>query len=102
MKFWHKYNVFVPTQFGFRENYSTSLAIAHLHELVINKLDKNNSICALFLDLAKAFDTVCHNIGYYYLNWNNMELEVLQMILSGHILQIASSLFREVASFPHN
>ena len=32
LKFWDKYNVFVPTQFGFRENYSTSLAIAHLHE----------------------------------------------------------------------
>ena len=62
LKFWDKYNVFVPTQFGFRENYSTSLAIAHLHELVINELDKNNSIRALFLDLAKAFDTVNHNI----------------------------------------
>ena len=62
MKFWDKCNVFVPTQFGFRENYSTSLATAHLHELVINELDKNNSICALFLDLAKAFDTVNHNI----------------------------------------
>ena len=31
-----------------------------------------------------------------------MELEVLQMILSGHILQIASSLFREEASLPLN
>ena len=62
LKFWDKYNVFVPTQFGFHENYSTSLAIAHLHELVLNELDKNNSICALFLDLAKAFDTVNHNI----------------------------------------
>ena len=57
----YQYNIY-PTQFGFRENYSTSLAIARLHELVINELDKNNSICALFLDLAKAFDTVNHNI----------------------------------------
>ena len=28
----------------------------------MNELDKNNSICALFLDLAKAFDTINHNI----------------------------------------
>ena len=57
LNLWKKYNVFVPTQFGFRENYSTTLAIAHLNELIINDLDNNNSVCAIFLDLAKAFDT---------------------------------------------
>ena len=50
-----KYNVFVPTQFGFRENYSTSLAIAHLHELVINEFDKNNSI-----SMVKMQNLVCN------------------------------------------
>ena len=28
--FWNKYNVFTPTQFGFREDYSTTLAIMRL------------------------------------------------------------------------
>ena len=51
LKFWNKYNVFVRTQFGFRENYSTSLAIAHLHELVVTELNQNKNVCALFLDL---------------------------------------------------
>ena len=57
-----KVQFFVPTQFGFRENHSTTLAIAHLNELIINDLDDNNSVCAIFLDLAKAFDTCNHKI----------------------------------------
>ena len=50
LNFWKKCNVFVPTQFGFRENHSTTLAIAHLNEIIINDLDNNNSVCAIFLD----------------------------------------------------
>ena len=60
--FWTKYNVFVPTQFGFRENLSTTLAIAHLHELIISELDNDRSVCTILMDLAKAFDSVNHNI----------------------------------------
>ena len=44
LNFCKKYNVFVPTRFGFRENHSTTLAIAHLNELIINDLDNNNSV----------------------------------------------------------
>ena len=68
LNFWKKYNVFLPTQFGFRENYSTTLAIAHLNELIINDLDNNNSICSIFLDLAKAFDTCNHKILLFKLD----------------------------------
>ena len=72
LNFWKKYNIFVPTQFGFRENHSTTLAIAHLNELIINDLDNNNSVCAIFLDLAiKRLTLVITK--YYYLNWINME-----------------------------
>ena len=68
--------MFVSTQFDFRENYLSSLALAHLHELVVNELDKNNSVCALFLGLDIAFDSLIHKIR------NNTELEVSLMILS--------------------
>ena len=64
---WIKYNVFVPTQFGFRVDHSTILAIAYLHELIITELDNNKSVCTIFMDLAKAFDTVNHNILLYKL-----------------------------------
>jgi len=49
-------------QFGFEKNYSIILAIAHLHEPIINDMDNNKSECALLLDLAKAFDTCNHKI----------------------------------------
>ena len=61
-KFWNKFNVLTTTQFGFRENYSTTLAIAHLHERILSNLDNNRKTCAIFMDLAKAFDTVNHDI----------------------------------------
>ena len=68
LNFWKKYNVSVPKQFGFRENHSTTLAIAHLNELIINDLVNNNSVCAIFLDLAKAFDTCNHKIRLFKLD----------------------------------
>jgi len=39
---WNKFNIFSPTQFGFRGNYSTTLEIAQLHEYVLDELDNNN------------------------------------------------------------
>ena len=68
LNFWKKYDVFVPTQFGFRENHSTTFTIAHLNELIINDLDNNNSVCAIFLDLAKVFDTCNHKILLFKLD----------------------------------
>ena len=50
------------------ENHSTTLAIAHLNELIINDLDNNNSVYAIFLDSAKAFDTYNHKILLFKLD----------------------------------
>ena len=67
IKFWNKYNIFSPTQFGFRQNYSTSLAITLLHKYILRKLDDRQVVCGIFMDLAKAFDTVDHDILLYKL-----------------------------------
>ena len=67
LNFWNKYNIFSPTQFGFRQNYSTSLAITQLHEYTLRKLDDRQVVCGIFMDLAKAFDTVDHEILLYKL-----------------------------------
>ena len=56
-----KYNLVVSTQFGFQKNHSTNLALTHLQfEHMINKLDNNFNVGAIFMDLVKAFDTINH------------------------------------------
>lgn len=49
-------------QFGFRANHSTTIANCFLVENIKAKLDKGGAVCAVFLDLRKAFGTVHHNI----------------------------------------
>ena len=51
-------------QFGFRESFSTELALIDIHEKLLNNLDNGLNSCAIFLDLAKAFDSVSH-IPYF-------------------------------------
>ena len=46
---------------GFREGYSTSLALATIQNEIISNIDKKIT-CIIFLDLAKVFDTVDHFI----------------------------------------
>ena len=54
--------MFYKSQFGFRENYLTELAVAQVCNEIIENLENNDITCSIFLDLAKAFDTVDHKI----------------------------------------
>lgn len=56
------HKILSPNQFGFRKNLSTESAILDLTENITNSLDEGDSCLAIFLDLAKAFDTVSHSI----------------------------------------
>ncbi|PZC80993.1 hypothetical protein B5X24_HaOG213647 [Helicoverpa armigera] len=47
------------TQFGFRPKKSTTDAVNQLADYVTGKLDEKQKCLGVFLDLAKAFDTVC-------------------------------------------
>ena len=49
-------------QFGFRAKHSTQHALASLTELVRLALDEGSFACGIFVDFAKAFDTVDHSI----------------------------------------
>ncbi|KAI8426007.1 hypothetical protein MSG28_004983 [Choristoneura fumiferana] len=51
-------NLVSPSQFGFRAGKSTSDAVHQLTDHIVNNLDKKQKSIAIFLDLAKAFDTV--------------------------------------------
>ena len=56
IKFFVKYELFSPAQFGFRAGFGTEYAIADIYEKLVFNLDQRTNTCAIFLDLAKAFD----------------------------------------------
>ena len=62
MNFLNDEKVISEQQFGFRPKFSTEYAILDIYEKLIHNLDNSLSSCAIFLDLAKAFDTVSHDI----------------------------------------
>jgi Reverse transcriptase (RNA-dependent DNA polymerase) len=56
-------------QFGFRKKHSTYMAITNLYDKISNAVDKNEFVIAIFIDLAKAFDTIDFNILYDKLSY---------------------------------
>ena len=50
------------SQYGFRKQISTSLAILELVEEITNSHDEHKSTVGVFIDLKKVFDTVDHII----------------------------------------
>ena len=62
IKFLTKFDILSDDQFGFRAKFSTEYAIMDIYDKLIHNLDKGLSSCAIFLDLAKAFDSVSHEI----------------------------------------
>ena len=45
-------------QFGFRKNYSSTMAVTNIHNKLVKSIDQDLHSCCVFLDLSKAFDTV--------------------------------------------
>ena len=61
-KFIEKYKCIYELQFGFREKHSTNHALINITETIKSALDNNKTVCGIFVDLQKAFDTVNHEI----------------------------------------
>jgi len=55
-------SVLYQYQFGFRKNYSTSLALIEVVDSIIKYLDDSDTVVGIYLDLQKTFDTVNHEI----------------------------------------
>jgi len=55
-------NIISSSQYGFQTQKSTEDALFSCFDHIYKSLENNSKCLAVFLDLAKAFDTVCHNI----------------------------------------
>ena len=60
--FLEKNNIIYEHQYGFQKNKSTSSAILDLYSQLIESIENKKFACSIFLDFAKAFDTVNHEI----------------------------------------
>jgi len=60
--FLDKHSVFYEHQYGFRQKYSTSMAMIQLVNQISTAIDNKETCAGIFLDLSKAFDTVNHAI----------------------------------------
>jgi len=70
IEFLTKHNILHSSQYGFRKNLSTTVALV---DNLTTSIDNNEITIGIFVALAKAFDTVNHNIGYCCLNYTTTE-----------------------------
>ena len=62
MKFITKHNILYKFQFGFRQDFSTTLALIDTIDNIKQHLDNNEYVIGIFLDIRKAFDSINHDI----------------------------------------
>ena len=62
MDFIDKHKIIIKEQFGFQKKKSATDAVLELVETVSANLDQSEETVATFLDLAKAFNSISHNI----------------------------------------
>ena len=60
--FLKEHDILFRYQFGFRQGYSTYLALTVLVDKSVKSLEKGDYVLGVFLDFSKAFDTVDHEI----------------------------------------
>lgn len=75
-------NILSDRQFGFRSNRSTNDAIAVLTSKIYTSLDLGKHSAGIFMDLEKAFDTVCHAKLLERLESSGIRGSVLQLFES--------------------
>lgn len=67
MSYCENNHIISDSQFGFRENLSTEQAVFEMVNSVFTNFQNNQKCMAVFLDLAKAFDTVNYDILFQHL-----------------------------------
>jgi len=62
IKYFSRHSIISSRQFGFREGCSTEDALFSCFKYIYSSINDNKRTLAVFLDLAKAFDTVSHGL----------------------------------------
>lgn len=86
VSFLDKYNIINTMQFGFQAGKNTDDAIKTVVDEIHNAISNTQPCIAIFLDLAKAFDTVNHNIllkKLYAVGFRGKSYNLIESYLSG-------------------
>ena len=78
-------NILTDNQYGFRKGHSTFMPNQDLYDKISLASQNNEHVIAIFLDLAKAFDTIDHSImcdKLYYCRVRGTALELFRNYLS--------------------
>ena len=75
-------NVYNDSQFGFRDNRSTTDAIFLLHAIIQKVLSSNSRLWCIFIDYEKAFDTVNRDALWIKLMQSGLTCKMINMIKS--------------------
>ena len=62
MDFHNEHEIIYKCQFGFQRGKSTEHAVLELLYNIVSVLETKDKACSIFLDFAKAFDTMNHDI----------------------------------------
>ena len=62
LSFINKHDILSNSQFGFRSNHNTELAILHVLDFILKSLDVKIPVISLYIDISKAFDSFDHMI----------------------------------------
>jgi hypothetical protein len=75
-------HVLPDEQFGFRPKHSTADQLIHVTEFISQGINQKESTGAIFLDVAKAFDTVWHDGLVYKLHTAGVSLAMVKLLNS--------------------
>ena len=78
-------NILVLEQFGFREKFSTDMAIYTFLNSVLSSLENKPLVGDVFCDLQKAFDSINHNILLFKLEYygiSGLAIKLMKLYLS--------------------
>ena len=82
ISFLNSENILYPHQYGFQKNKSTEQAIISIQSKIVDAFERKENPCCIFLDFAKAFDTVNHSILVNKLNHYGIRGKALEWLYS--------------------